>query len=104
MNSLIENNTPSPTVGILAIVSMSATLVAVNVNWPAPARPAYEMLDNYSSHPLAGHQHGLPALGEQINFAQEISEIYAALSEGQEPLGAEFEAIWDENVDSLYET
>jgi len=37
------------------------------------------------------------------SFGQQIAEIYALLLEGQEPLGAEFEAIWDANVDSLYE-
>ena len=36
-------------------------------------------------------------------FSGEIAKVYAALSEGQEPLGAEFEAVWDANVDSLYE-
>jgi len=33
---------------------------------------------------------------------QEIALILALLSEGQKPLGAVFEAVWDENVDGLY--
>lgn len=36
-------------------------------------------------------------------FEQQISEVYADLADGQEPLGAEFEAVWSENVDELYE-
>lgn len=32
---------------------------------------------------------------------QEISQVFASLSEGQEPLGSEFEAVWDENLDVL---
>lgn len=35
-------------------------------------------------------------------FAQEISSVFAELVEGQEPLGPEFEAVWDANVDELY--
>lgn len=36
------------------------------------------------------------------NFDQEIVEVYAMLSDGQEPLGAEFEAIWNDNLSQLY--
>lgn len=32
-----------------------------------------------------------------------LAEIYAGLAKDQEPLGAEFEAVWDANVDDLYE-
>jgi len=38
------------------------------------------------------------------DFAREIAGLYAGLLEGQEPLGADFEAVWDANVDILYET
>lgn len=37
------------------------------------------------------------------SFEQELREVYNDLSNGQEPLGEEFEKIWDENVDDLYE-
>ena len=33
----------------------------------------------------------------------EIADIFADLAEGQEPLGPEFEAVWDANTDNLYE-
>ena len=42
-------------------------------------------------------------LSEQ-EFSQKIAAIYASLLEDQEPLGAEFEAIWDANTDQLYES
>ena len=32
----------------------------------------------------------------------EIEEILASLLEDQEPLGAEFESVWDNNVGDLY--
>jgi len=38
------------------------------------------------------------------DFAQEIASVFASLSEGQEPLGVEFEAVWDANVDALYQS
>lgn len=38
-----------------------------------------------------------------LDFAEEISEIFAQLSKGQEPLGPDFEAVWDDNLDLLYE-
>ena len=37
-------------------------------------------------------------------FSQDMTEIFASLSEGQEPLGPEFEAVWDENLDALYQS
>lgn len=37
------------------------------------------------------------------NFAMEITALFAALNIDQEPLGEEFEAIWDANTDRLYE-
>ena len=38
------------------------------------------------------------------HIEQEISQIFASLSEGQESLGSEFEAVWDENLDVLYQS
>ena len=38
------------------------------------------------------------------HIEQEISQVFASLSEGQEPLGYEFEAVWDENLDVLYQS
>lgn len=45
-----------------------------------------------------------PPLSEEADFARQIAEVYAVLSEGQEFLGADFEAVWDANVDVLYES
>ena len=38
------------------------------------------------------------------DFAQEVSQVFTSLSDGQEPLGSEFEAVWDENLDVLYQS
>lgn len=37
-------------------------------------------------------------------MSDDMAQIYAVLLQGQEPLGAEFEAIWGANVDALYES
>lgn len=42
-------------------------------------------------------------LDEVSFFAKEISKIYVNLANGQEPLGEEFEAVWNANLDVLYE-
>lgn len=39
----------------------------------------------------------------QDEFASFIAEFYADLLSRQEPLGAEFERAWAENVEELYE-
>ena len=44
---------------------------------------------------------GVAAVNDE--FEAHLAEIYAALAKDQEPLGAEFEAVWDANVDDLYE-
>ena len=36
-------------------------------------------------------------------FPQGLQETYQELSKDQEPLGEDFERIWDENIDTLYE-
>ena len=36
-------------------------------------------------------------------WVDNMDQVYDSLLQGQEPLGAEFEAIWDANVADLYE-
>lgn len=36
-------------------------------------------------------------------WVDSMAPVYDSLLKGQEPLGAEFEAIWDANVADLYE-
>ena len=38
-----------------------------------------------------------------MTAADRIAEVYASLAEDQEPLGSEFEAVWDANAATLYE-
>ena len=48
------------------------------------------------------HKQGIIMQAQHIE--QEISQVFASLSEGQEPLESEFEAVWDENLDILYQS
>lgn len=45
-----------------------------------------------------------PARPARCHFARAIASVFAVLSGGQEPLGEDFEAVWDANVDTLYES
>lgn len=41
--------------------------------------------------------------GAEADFGVRLAAIYASLCEGQEPLGEEFEAVWDAHAEGLYE-
>jgi len=41
---------------------------------------------------------------ESDDLAKDVAAIFELLSERQEPLGAEFEAVWDENAAELYQS
>lgn len=87
----------------MAIVGLNAALAVCNATWPAAdpiyvtgqSIPTYSFFENSLADARATTSH---------DFAQEIASIFAFLSEGQEPLGAEFEAVWDRNLDSLYQS
>ncbi len=77
----------------------AAAISAVGTAWPAYPGASYETSHSRPSYSFMRFE---PYVVKE-SFGQQIAEIYALLLEGQEPLGAEFEAIWDANVDSLYE-
>ncbi len=47
---------------------------------------------------------GLDTPAGQAALAREIKILEAEIRAGQEPLGADFEAVWDANVDKLHES
>ena len=51
---------------------------------------------------MLSYRQGITMQAQHVE--QEISQVFASLSEGQEPLGSEFEAVWDENLDILYQS
>lgn len=83
----------------VAIVGLHAVLAASPAEWPVKEQTYYlkEAVPTVSFF----KNHAVKVAVEE--FAHQIASVFAALSKGQEPLGSEFEAIWDSNVDILYE-
>lgn len=77
--------------------------MAAGYPWPAPETPVYVTKHESSTFSFFEKTMAFKTPATAADFGHEIASVYALLSEGQEPLGAEFEAIWDENVASLYE-
>lgn len=74
------------------------------VVWPVRDEPIYTVPQHTASYsPCVEDFLTFARRSTRSDFAREIAGLYAALSEGQEPLGAEFEAVWDANVAELYE-
>lgn len=105
MNNIVQTQSTPNTSATIAILSLTAALTAVPATGPvvreAPAYFTSHSTSSYSSieKSLTSSKH--PATGD---FGQEIAAVYAALLEKQEPLGGEFEDVWDRNVESLYES
>lgn len=88
-----------------AVVGMTAAIASSQIQWPAYESPIYSV-DRLKSSYSAFTFETLkiqPMYATSI-FAQEISAFYNVLTQGQEPLGSDFEAVWDANVDKLYES
>lgn len=103
MNEIVQHRTSQSAAGTL-VFALSAAMATGHVAWPVRDTPIYIVPQTSASYSQFVKQSLI--LAPQSNssiFAREIAKVYATLSEGQEPLGAEFEAIWDANVDSLYE-
>lgn len=86
----------------MALVGISALMATGQAHWPAREEPAYAVPPSISTVSFFERTIILPA-PPALDFEHEIASIYAALSEGQEPLGAEFEAAWEAIAPSLYE-
>ncbi len=99
MNNLALSGTVSTTA---AILGFNAAIAAGEDTWPdqvqiyvtEQSNPTFSFFEDsvLIIPPTPLHE-----------FANSVANVFASLSEGQEPLGAEFEAIWDENVDLLYQ-
>lgn len=105
MNNLIENRNVVGSVGSFAVVGLTAAMASGHVCWPVSNKPIYtaeRAIASYSAFTVETLK--IQPTSAIPNFAQEISAFYSELTRGQSPLGAEFEAVWDANVDRLYES
>ena len=100
MNEIILLYTKMATTSVIAL---STALAVENTEWPVH-KPIYST--NQSSSTFSFFEVSRVAEPKMTahDFAQEVSQVFASLSDGQEPLGSEFEAVWDENLDVLYQS
>ena len=84
------------------VMGLSAAIVAGTAAWPVRDTPAYVTLRDGST--FSYFEKSLRFGSTAQDFADGVARVYASLLQGQEPLGAEFEAVWDANVSDLYES
>ncbi|MCY4265713.1 MAG: hypothetical protein OXE78_12795 [Gammaproteobacteria bacterium] len=107
MNKNIQFHSPAATV---ALISVSAILAGSHVSkpkneiWPFFNTSSYAVAHDERTYSPLEILKSSPTRSIETSFDQKIADVYAMLTEGQESLGAEFEAIWDANVDQLYES
>ena len=100
MNELVQLRATPSTIGV---VSFAAAMAAGAV-WPTCETPAFVTDHSGPTYSFFKASLTLDELSPAQDFGLEIAAVYASLAEGQEPLGAEFEAVWDANVADLYES
>ena len=104
MNENIQDHTPSTTAMIVMMAAALATNTTGDATWPVPESTPYIILHNEQTFSSVGQSLSVKEFPATEDFGQKIGAIYASLLERQEPLGAEFEAVWDKNAAQLYES
>jgi hypothetical protein len=94
---------PSRVAATSAIPGFDAAVAMRNAIWPTHER-IYSTSQNTPTFSFFEKSLGITVATTADDFTREISSIFASLCEGQEPLGAEFEAVWDANLDDLYQS
>ena len=95
-------STPSSTA--VALISLSAFVAASPTydQWPKNEKPAYVTTQAPSTFSPFQQDMVISEHDAAERFSEEISSVFAKISAGQEPLGADFEAVWDKNAAELY--
>ena len=101
MNENFQFSGLSATTAILAVASL---MNPDHVTWPDHVEPAYFTTHDRPTSSTSDNSLGLWQPSATVNFGQVIATIYATLLDNQVSLGAEFEAVWDDNVNQLYES
>lgn len=94
-----ELSFPNAVTATAAVVGLNAALASSGVGY-ATAEESY-VVDQMM--PTIGMSKDIVLGPSHDNFAARVADFYFALSERQQPLGVEFEAVWDANVNELYE-
>ncbi|GCD53080.1 hypothetical protein [Acetobacter pasteurianus] len=69
-------------------------------SWKINTPPLYEVKQLKGTHSFVT----IDSSNVEESFEQEIQDIFISLCDGQEALGKEYEAAWNANIDSLYES
>ncbi len=101
MSEFVQHRTTSATVA-MALVSVSAGLAAGGTEWSVLEPLAYVTKQSTPTFSFSEKEVTISEPASIHTFGKEISSVFAVVSEGQESLGAEFEAIWDANAAELY--
>ena len=99
MDEVVQTKTGTATA---AFVGLNATLTIGHAVWPTD-EPVYVTTQNIPSFSFFKQSITFSKPENTREFAKDITSVFASLSEGQEPLGSEFEAVWDANLAELYE-
>ncbi len=71
--------------------------------WPVLERPSYTVSGTSSSFSAFDSVLARADMRGRDDFTSAIAAVYATLLSRQEPLGADFETVWDSNTDELYQ-
>jgi len=105
-----SSSTPGFTAGLFTGLA-TAALVAVNTASPEITAPTEDTQAQFpivfAAQPpstFSFFERTVERIAMQEPFEKEVAVFFAALAEKQEPLGSEFENIWNKNSDDLYES
>ena len=98
--TIIQNSALSATTAIMAMTAMMAVDDVPRKN----PTPAYSTFHDAPTFSFSEGTLYLSEVSDMQKFAQEIASIYADLAARQKPLGREFDVVWSENIDQLYES
>ena len=104
MNESVQYHVPTATAAVVSLATALGVSDVSNTPWPSHESPLYVTRYNEPTFSFVGQSLIIMDLTTAEDFRLKISAVYASLSEGQTPLGAEFEAVWDNNIDQLYES
>lgn len=99
MNQIVKSR-PMPM--NFAMIGLSAAIVSATTTRPLRDIPAYVTVRDGST--FSYFEKSLKFGSTAQDFTDGVASVYASLLQGQEPLGAEFEAVWDAHVADLYES
>jgi len=104
MTSIVGSSKIVGSAGALVVCGLSAAIATGNCDWPRAEIASYSLVRvKGTKSPVV---HVAPAGSHQMfddEFPLAIADFYKTLLDGQEPLGREFEDIWEANLENLYE-